>query len=55
MLLLEDLVQSCVRGLGSGFEPLHPGRQLYQQGLKEARLGCRDRTPPFEGARDPYN
>ena len=36
-------------GLGSGFEPPdldRPGRQLHQQGLSEARLGCRGGSPP---------
>jgi len=38
-------------GLRSGFDPPYlerPGRQLYQQGLSETRLGCRDRSPPEE-------
>ena len=43
-------------GLKSGFESpdlSRPGRQLHQQGLGEARLGCRDGSPP-KRAPGPY-
>ena len=42
-------------GLRSGFDSPdldRPGRQLHQQGLGEARLGCRDGSPR-RGPRDP--
>ena len=42
LAIVEDL------GLRSGFEPSdldRPGRQPHQQGLCEARLGCRDGSP----------
>ena len=52
---LIKLSLSLSLSLRSGFEPPYlerPGRQL-QQGLSEARQGCRDRTPP-QGAPGPY-
>jgi len=54
-LIKLSLSLSLSLSLRSGFEPPYlerPGRQL-QQGLSEARQGCRDRTPP-QGAPGPY-